>query len=380
MVTGSAVEPSATEPKEPGYTCSVCSKTYKRREHLQRHASSHNPLRPHRCSWCNNTYQRADVLKRHSQVCQIKATANGALVGGSSRRRACDRCVRQKKACSTGQPCDGCRRKSAQCSYSAITESPGQSSRGGGDGSRTEDAPHWNNAEPAPTPRTQATSSLTSAEGIAPGHLDAYAPVYNLIEQSAASNTNWLDFFNLAVDNLPSDQPCSELESYRFSFLDNFTRRSGLADSFECCTMPQREAVMLAFEQAEIQQQNPNALESESCQVQPIAVGLSSASTSSDPLIIKTHQILQRIQEVVTLKPRNSCVTMEWSAALEQGCLEFFSPKNLRKFLALYWELWHPNVNIIHRPSFSPACSKSILIAGMALIGEWGLIFVSSTC
>ncbi|KAH6871499.1 C2H2 type zinc finger domain-containing protein [Thelonectria olida] len=373
MVPDVGADPSSTpraDSRESSYACSVCSKTYKRREHLHRHAASHNSLRPHRCPWCNSTYQRADVLKRHSQACQLKAATNGGLVSNSGRRRACDHCVRQKKACSTGQPCDGCRRKSLQCCYSFGVDTS-DLIRQEGNGRQAGDSASCTSTETLLASEMQMATLPITPEGVVlPGHLDAYAPAFNFIECSAANNTSWLDFFNFAAENLPSDQPRSELESYKFSFLDNFTQRSGLADSFDCGTPSQREAVILAFEQAE-------------------SIELGSASTASDPslahlltpqdpLIIKTHQILQRIKEVVTLKPRNSCVTMEWSSILEQRCLEFFSPQNLRKFLALYWEIWHPNVNIIHRPSFSPACSKSILIAGMALIGESWLFFIAT--
>ncbi|CAK7206109.1 hypothetical protein SEUCBS139899_008893 [Sporothrix eucalyptigena] len=92
-------------------------------------------------------------------------------------------------------------------------------------------------------------------------------------------------------------------------------------------------------------------------------------SPFQDPLIVKTHQILFRIREVATIKPRNSTVTLDWSPHLEQQCLQFFSPPNLHKFLALYWARWHPNVNIVHRPTFEPVDAKCVLVVAMALIG-----------
>lgn len=89
-----------------------------------------------------------------------------------------------------------------------------------------------------------------------------------------------------------------------------------------------------------------------------------------DPLSLKTHQILLLVKDVVTIKPRNSAVTLDWSPSLQQACLRFFSPTNLRKFLGLYWAIWHPNVNFVHRPSFDPASTKPAALATMALLGE----------
>jgi hypothetical protein len=94
------------------------------------------------------------------------------------------------------------------------------------------------------------------------------------------------------------------------------------------------------------------------------------ASWIDDPLSLKTHQILLLVKEVVMIKPRNSAVTLDWSPVLEQICLQFFSPSNLRKFLQLYWSIWHPNVNFVHRPSFDPLSAKPSILATMALIGK----------
>ena len=69
-------------------------------------------------------------------------------------------------------------------------------------------------------------------------------------------------------------------------------------------------------------------------------------------------------------RPNNSTISLTWSPALEQRCLHFFSPPRFAKFIELYWSVWHPNVNILHRPTFDPTSAKSVLLAGMALIGK----------
>ncbi|KAH7217114.1 hypothetical protein BKA60DRAFT_609067 [Fusarium oxysporum] len=341
-----------------GFACPRCSKTYKRREHLQRHAASHSSLRPHRCSFCGQSYQRADVLKRHALACQTKVRTGEVSATASSSRRACDLCVQQKKACSTGQPCEHCRRKSVQCIYSfsngVVTESNllvGQDEKQYGDETNL------------PT--------VVFGDDTLFDYLGNYTSVSDML-QGSDNNQDWLDFINLAAGHfqiIPTS-PQTHLDNYTFHFLDNFTRRSGLVGSFDCGTFEQRVQVEASHRPGEGQ----GCLTTELDEL----VHLNGSSRDlprpqpldlHDPLIIQTHQILLDIKEVVTVKPRNSVVELEWSTVLEQTCIQFFSPHNLRKYLSLFWHIWHPNVNFVHRPTFDPVTSKSILVACMALIG-----------
>ena len=315
------------------YACPQCPKKYKRREHLYRHIASHSAVRPHRCGLCNQSYQRADVLRRHSLTCQ------GKVERGGINRRACDLCARQKKACSSGQPCERCRGKEVECCYSFES------------GSTASTGTIALEIQPG---RTSNAQSLVVTDGPATvvfgdsslfDYLGNYTSVSDMLEGST-NNQDWLDFVSLAAGNFQIHQD-SNLDNYKFHFLDNFTRRSGLVDSFDCGTYEQRVQIVTRFLETDIP-------------CHPL---------SMDPLTIQTHQILLNIKEVVTVKPRNSVVELEWSSVLEQTCMQFFSPQNLRKFLALYWHIWHPNVNFVHRPTFEPVKAKSILVAAMALIG-----------
>lgn len=340
---------------ETGFTCSRCNKTYKRREHLQRHAASHSSLRPHRCSFCGQSYQRADVLKRHALACQTKVRAGEV---SSSSRRACDLCVQQKKACSTGHPCEHCRRKSVQCIYSFSNGLATENNLPVG-----QDDKQYTDEASLPT--------VVFGDDALFDYLGNCTSVTDML-QGSDSNQDWLDFINLAAGHLQimPTSPQTHLDNYAFHFLDNFTRKSGLVDSFDCGTFEQRlevEAIHRSGEGNVIQTTEPdevvhlNSSLMDHPQPQPLDL--------QDPLIIQTHQILLDIKQVVTVKPRNSVVELEWSTILEQTCIQFFSPHNLRKYLALFWHIWHPNVNFVHRPTFDPVTSKSILVACMALIG-----------
>lgn len=50
-------------------------------------------------------------------------------------------------------------------------------------------------------------------------------------------------------------------------------------------------------------------------------------------------------------------------------CVDFFSPQNIRLWLDLYWAIWHPNVNFMHRPTFEIERSKPCLLSAMCIVG-----------
>ncbi|KAF5560791.1 C2H2 transcription factor [Fusarium phyllophilum] len=352
-----------TTSSETGFTCPRCSKTYKRREHLQRHAASHSSLRPHRCSFCGQSYQRADVLKRHALACETKARAGETSVTPSSSRRACDLCVQQKKACSTGQPCEHCRRKSVQCIYSFSSGAATESNLSMGQDSTGQDDKQYGDET--------NLSTVVFGDDTLFDYLGNYTSVSDML-QGSDNNQDWLDFVNLAAGHfqiIPTS-PQTHLDNYTFHFLDNFTRKSGLVDSFDCGTFEQRVQVEASYQPGKGQGCPATGID-ELVRLNGSSMGLPSPQPLDlhDPLIIQTHQILLDIKEVVTVKPRNSVVELEWSTILEQTCIQFFAPHNLRKYLALFWHIWHPNVNFVHRPTFDPVTSKSILVACMALIG-----------
>lgn len=174
------------------------------------------------------------------------------------------------------------------------------------------------------------------------------------------------------------------------TFLDRFTSKTGLVLTFDCGTQEQREQVASALELETFtpSEQSTVSTQSSLSALQldiippPLLENISDPSTGdcipldwlSDPLSLKTHEILLLIEEVVTIKPRNSSVTLDWSSALKNACLQFFSPSNLRRLLGLFWAIWHPNVNFVHRPTFDPLAAKPALLASMALIGTLPLL------
>ncbi|CAG9761833.1 unnamed protein product [Ceutorhynchus assimilis] len=58
-------KPKVEEPSAKMHTCEVCSKTFKRREHLYQHVKLHTGFRPYQCTDCKKTFVRKEHLLRH---------------------------------------------------------------------------------------------------------------------------------------------------------------------------------------------------------------------------------------------------------------------------------------------------------------------------
>ncbi|KAJ5103941.1 hypothetical protein N7532_004470 [Penicillium argentinense] len=350
------------------YQCIVCSRQYKRREHLHRHLASHTSERHFRCESCAGAFQRADVLKRHTRTCDGQPSRAGA------RRRACDRCVRQKKACSGGQPsCTACSKKKILCVYSA-----------------PESGKTTIQTEPrASFPTSNVLLGQHGSNSIFPFGITGPESAElgtglfdNLLCQSLLddSSSSWENYLHL-MSTSQVQVPCQTSDAHCLPFLHRFTSNTGLVASFECGTQEQREQIasMLELGSSDMVPNTESSSLSSLSQVfsPPLLENLSDPSTVdciphnwlSDPLSLKTHEILLLVEEVVRIKPRNSSVTLDWSPTLKNACLQFFSPRNLRRCLEFYWSIWHPNVNIIHRPSFDAVSAKPALLAAMALMG-----------
>ncbi|KAK3335187.1 hypothetical protein B0T19DRAFT_349001, partial [Cercophora scortea] len=423
------------------HRCNVCFKTYKRREHLQRHRSSHSAIRPHRCILCPASFQRTDVLKRHLQTC------DGATNSSYGRRRACDRCVRQKKACSSSQPCQNCARRGVQCVYSnpAASTGGGPSTSGTVAGSTASDVmntgygdvdgdddgdvsqglDHSSSHTLHPDPHSQNHThnhnpcqinnpqlNQHDIQNIPFGHQDVHFDDLDALIHEAVSSfpllsnphdigDNWLDMEFTSVTTPPATaetssshrgeskgSPIDDYPGYSFSFLYDFTSRTGLVSSFDCATLAQREQIVALSDHSYLQQQPeyyavdlPLSVPIDEMTHPPgpahaaaagVLAGHGLVSWSSwlhNPIVVKLQHVVLLIKDLVTVKPHNSTVTLTWSPALEQKCLHFFSPSRFTRFLDLYWSVWHPNICMIHRPSFDPTTCKSVLLAAMALIG-----------
>lgn len=469
----------------PSYQCSLCFSSFGRQEHLHRHLVSHGSNRPFPCEFCFTSFKRADVLKRHLRKCKRRAQAIGASIGvvdapQSSRRRACDRCARQKHACNLANPCQRCIGRNEPCTYrraqgivsntsdealAAIISRPAR--RLGPSEDDAIESTLWTGTfastdlVPVLTPHETSWDiywppdipQLSPCTGVTAGGQgwEACAPPDSANAGFTLSPSPWQDLLEDQTSPIRHDspplRPNDTMGTFSFAFLANFTSTTGFVNSFDCGTLDERKLVVRGCSTTDVNkfcidtsggeedypacfhsgestcedsnavvealphiwgiilqekvliegartkyQRNPQMTPlyttnwmqppSEGHCVDPIACTTGNGVTKnlkfdiqsghrllSNPLTLMTHEIISRIKEVVSLKPRNSIITLTWSPLLEEICLQFFSPPNLSKYLELYWACWHPNWPVVHKPTFSPASAHPVLVAAMALVG-----------
>lgn len=285
---------------------------------------------------------------------------------GAKKRRACDRCVRRKKACSAGWPCDDCRRKLVSCTYQRRDEirkgAQGQLNsdvKGLEAGSQPIEASALG-GDPTPSSSTDETLDVSLI-----GNGDCDLGPYS-------DSLTWLDFLDLD-QTMPLDQPQPDQKKGSFDFLYTFTSRTGLVESFDCGTLAQRVQTVSEFLQDEAARQAKTALFNveggQQSRSQPLCLGLGTSLLFQDPLITVTRKIVAEIHDLSTNNVKRSATMKDYSSTTEQSCLQFFSPLHLRKFLALFWNIWHPNCPFIHRQSFDPTTAKPSLVASMVVTG-----------
>ncbi|CAK7216375.1 hypothetical protein SCUCBS95973_002791 [Sporothrix curviconia] len=129
---------NSEEPQRNGdarFPCNLCSRSFKRLEHLSRHRQSHQDVKRFGCPVCFKRFARSDILLRHRQIHAavpgpdaeedngngLDGSGPGAgsrLTGrGSRRKRACQACAKAHESCSKGDPCQRCLARSTQCIY-----------------------------------------------------------------------------------------------------------------------------------------------------------------------------------------------------------------------------------------------------------------------
>ena len=98
------------------YRCHLCSRSYERADHLNRHLKSHENARPHKCSRCTKSFNRADLLNRHeASHDRHTGDARPRIERGERVAAACQACVQSKSKCQDRKPCLRCVKKGITC-------------------------------------------------------------------------------------------------------------------------------------------------------------------------------------------------------------------------------------------------------------------------
>ncbi|KAL2839346.1 hypothetical protein BJY01DRAFT_237136 [Aspergillus pseudoustus] len=343
------------------HLCPQCHASFRRLEHLERHLLCHRGDRPFCCTFCTQSFKRSDVLQRHWRTCKPRIDTGAEIpqllvAPRPKRRRACDRCVRLKKGCTQSSPCEACHTRNYECTYRYAD--------------RTKDGAHI---------VLNSTSAFTTGSEAYSAPSDTLSP---LMDSDYA--------FNFRFSPAPLD-PTTGLEIPtssrfifgKFRFLDRFTSVTGFVSSFEC--MREYEVRELATVVTEMVLTDKHEDIPISLDFLPLSLphtepigpyrGADSSESSSrewlsDPLAAVTNKLVCGLKEVATKPSPGSSINLTWSSFIENVCIEFFSPPNVRRYLVYFWSFWYPNCPIIHKPSFDVYNTPYTLLLSMALIGS----------
>lgn len=88
-----------------------------------------------------------------------------------------------------------------------------------------------------------------------------------------------------------------------------------------------------------------------------------------DPLYYKAAEIGGCFKSVLSTLSKSSESNPQMMSISMTTIMEFFSLSNIRRFIDLFWTRWYPHAPIVHKPTFIPEESLSVLVMTMSLLG-----------
>ncbi|KGO47922.1 Transcription factor, fungi [Penicillium expansum] len=122
-----------------------CGLSYRRKEHLTRHAKTHTQTDRFECSFCERVFARNDTLRQH-----VRTHHKNRELQYSRAIRACTYCRSRRSKCDGQFPCGACFQREIQCSYT-------QNSRG-----RALEQNRPPNRRPSPIPSLESDDEFYS--------------------------------------------------------------------------------------------------------------------------------------------------------------------------------------------------------------------------
>lgn len=327
---------------------------------------------------------KRDALNRHWKTCRDRLASgvdNPSLLPltRGKKRKACDRCVRLKRACNAGLPCSTCLSKRRECSYTNHKENQFHVEDPLVTMSLPEpcyvddlgDVSFLDSGIPSPWTRLDRSDEP---------HLPNGALTWNWSEMALSPTT-----LSLSYELIPTSPRSDVSICNKFEFLARITSVTGLAKSFNYEYVDHwlrasseggggarlSSGTSSSELDAEARFYNRRVLQKD----QGFRFMDGCASFALDdwvvhPLAMKTQEIVSRLKDTIHHKPKRSPIAFEWSALMERMCLNFFSPPNICRFLDSFWASWYPNCPIIHKPTFRTADASPSLVAAMVIVGS----------
>ncbi|KAL4952491.1 hypothetical protein BDW69DRAFT_200695 [Aspergillus filifer] len=298
--------------------CLVCHETFRRAEHLKRHALTHNDERPHICQYCNLQYKRSDALRRHWKTCSERIAAGHDIPRRSlsgKRKQACDSCTSRKRACSTGMPCDECAMRQTECTYHRA---------------------HRQRAVTFEEPQNTTLSEQVSKSGS------------SKIARESPANQN-----------------------PRFGFLANFTKATSLNEAYSY--RPPDTAMPSV---GDIEWDSQVGYVDSSATSNPFDLYLNefSLDLGADATFMVTGaehaSIIHKANDLwVSIQHTSLENRMHQPKPSSTEWFSFFSPINVARYLHLFWSRWYQHCPIVHKATFVLAHCSPLLLVTMTLIG-----------
>ncbi|KAE8159759.1 hypothetical protein BDV40DRAFT_314388 [Aspergillus tamarii] len=325
--------------------CPLCTKSFTRTEHLQRHLGSHGVGKAVVCPECGKEFMRKDVMKRHLTKCQLKSRAIPLGEAGTT--------------------------------TASLTPPEEQPMMANTDDIETSDQGTLNEINNLPTKTYSLRPSQSHPQSIEQGDNNHETETNGhciLPESSLAelrcSNRQFEDI-QLLLDPILFDRvehnhslqlpsavgvPCIDIDpADTFSFLARISSKesTSLQARYDCSAILKRGLEGSAITDDTIRRQGALPFTNPPSSL--------SGSWSGRPVYQIIHQIRNLAQD--------SRIMPTWSAQVEKDCIRFFSPNNVERFIRIYWTAWHPHYPVIHKPTFSITNAPAHLTAAMAVMG-----------
>ncbi|KAB8252850.1 hypothetical protein BDV35DRAFT_403471 [Aspergillus flavus] len=102
---------------EPVFQCH-CGLSYRRKEHLIRHAKCHSQIGSPKCPFCDKTFGRNDTLRQH-----VRTHHKNKEIPRGRAARACSYCRSRRSRCdgNLDAACDACLQRGIECSFTQLS-------------------------------------------------------------------------------------------------------------------------------------------------------------------------------------------------------------------------------------------------------------------
>ncbi|KAF5584586.1 zinc finger C2H2 type domain-containing protein [Fusarium pseudoanthophilum] len=155
----------------------------------------------------------------------------------------------------------------------------------------------------------------------------------------------------------------------RLRFLARLTSSHGLANSFNCDNI----LFSTKAHPGRLQYDSQTLLESVAIPETPVASPWANPCQRPHPQqgLTGQHSLANICEQIVRgiFHASSQASESNWSSSRKLSCSRFFSPRNVDLFLALFFQIWHPNWPVFHRPTFDPTVKSPKLIVALSLIG-----------